>query len=107
MISFTKMKSNKKRFGLAILLFTLMLCKVSAFHVFTHQNESSNTIESCSICDIAVENQLSELSFPASNNSLPVASFVFVSPNSANHIVLFSEKLSLGKCYCRPPPFLV
>lgn len=39
-------------------LFTfLMLVKVSAFHVYTHQDTENTAVENCKWCALAVENQ--------------------------------------------------
>ncbi|PKA99831.1 hypothetical protein B0O79_3553 [Flavobacteriaceae bacterium MAR_2009_75] len=39
-------------------LFTsLMLVKVSAFHVYTHQDTAKTSVENCKWCALAVENQ--------------------------------------------------
>lgn len=40
---------------------TLMLFKVTSFHIYTHQDTSQDQIENCKICDSAIENQDEEL----------------------------------------------
>ncbi|RDY61666.1 hypothetical protein [Flagellimonas nanhaiensis] len=53
---------------IGLLLFTsLMVIKVSSFHVYAHQDGDSETIENCNICDLALENQT--LDFQTSDNS--------------------------------------
>ena len=42
-----------------------MLIKATSFHVYTHQDSPDDSIENCSICDIAVQNQNSEFTLIA------------------------------------------
>ena len=37
-----------------------MLVKVTSFHVYSHQDNKVDTIENCSICELAVQNQNAE-----------------------------------------------
>ena len=54
------MKREKfKCLSVLVLLFVVVL-KVSSFHVFTHQDNASDTIKNCAICDLAIENQDAE-----------------------------------------------
>ena len=48
---------RKTKYLIPILFFALMLFKVSSFHVYTHHDSSSDQIENCAICDVAIENQ--------------------------------------------------
>lgn len=54
------MPGFKKFFGF-LLFVSLMLVKVSALHVYTHDDTDVDSIENCTTCDIALENQNSEL----------------------------------------------
>jgi len=47
--------------SIIILLLGLLFIKVSAFHVYEHQ-DADNQIEVCGYCDLAIENQQTELS---------------------------------------------
>jgi len=42
-----------------------MLIKVTSFHVYSHDDNSIDNIENCSICDMAIQNQNSEFTFVA------------------------------------------
>ena len=49
---------DKTRKIIVFLLFTcLMLVKVSAFHVYSHQHDDKDAIEHCDQCEIAMEAQ--------------------------------------------------
>lgn len=48
---------------IAFTLFALMLFKVSSFHVYSHQDDTSDEIENCDVCELALENTDSEYSF--------------------------------------------
>lgn len=50
------MRDFKKILGF-VMLTSLMLVKVSAFHVYSHQEDHNDTVENCHLCDIAMENQ--------------------------------------------------
>jgi len=101
------MKSKIYTSGVALVLFLLMLCKVSAFHVYTHQDEAANEIENCSVCDVALENQYSELHFPATYDSLQIIAFDTSSENNFTKKVLIYNGLRFSELYCRPPPSVV
>ena len=61
---------------IGLLLFTsLMLIKVSGFHVYSHQDDDPETIENCNICDLALENQA--LDFQTPDDSYVVADIEF------------------------------
>jgi len=49
------------KISIVTLLLGLLFIKVSAFHVYAHQN-TDNQIEICGYCDLAIENQQAELS---------------------------------------------
>lgn len=46
--------------SIVTLLVGLLFIKVSAFHVYEHQN-ADNQVDACGFCDLAIENQQSEL----------------------------------------------
>ncbi|MEX0312761.1 MAG: hypothetical protein AB3N18_01185 [Allomuricauda sp.] len=54
------MPELKKVIGF-VLFASLMLVKVSALHVYTHQDSEKDSVEHCDICDIAIENQTSDV----------------------------------------------
>ncbi len=81
-----------------------MLLKVSSFHVYTHQDTLSDTIENCTVCDVALKNQTLEL--------LTIALFVI----GYTTFLILDKKVSLAKnpkipssffrfkFFGRPPP---
>ncbi|WP_430426171.1 hypothetical protein [Maribacter litoralis] len=83
-----------------------MLIKVTSFHVYTHQDNTADTIENCSICDLAVQNQNSEFTFVA------ILLFVFASALiiTEKKLIPFLTKVTSTyfrySTFGRPPPFL-
>jgi len=83
-----------------------MLCKVSAFHVYTHEDSSSDDIENCLQCDLAIENQVAELSVPL------MLSFEkpLVAYDNRQVIQPYLNTVTLSPLrfqqFGRPPPFL-
>lgn len=59
------MKKSRLVPFISFFLLALMLCKVTALHVYTHE-DSITEIENCLQCELAIENQESEFSTPAS-----------------------------------------
>jgi len=51
------MQIDKKKILFSFVLFSLILVKVSAFHVYFHSEDSNVSIENCTTCDLAIENQ--------------------------------------------------
>jgi len=98
------MRSKKNFYTITFLLFALMLFKVSAFHVYTHQNESDNTIENCSTCDIALENQDSELIFIVNYNSPSTTLGLNSIDNNFTNKAQIYDRLQQSQLCCRPPP---
>lgn len=104
---FRSVKGNLLTNGIAILLFTLMLFKVSSFHVYTHHDNVSSDIENCTTCELAIENEHTEY--------LLTAPLVFSNPflednrtktTSEYYVVSASEQIYYG-LFGRPPPFKV
>lgn len=83
-----------------------MLCKVTALHVYSHEDASSAEIENCLQCDLAIENQVSELS--------ATSAFSFEQPPAVfeTRTVFLSYDASVElstlrfKQFGRPPPAL-
>ncbi|WP_420601312.1 hypothetical protein [Flagellimonas sp.] len=65
------MPGFKKFFGF-FLFAALMLIKVSALHVYTHDDTDVDSIENCTTCDIALENQSSDVQLQANIVEVPV-----------------------------------
>lgn len=82
-----------------------MLIKVTSFHVYSHDDNSIDTIENCSICDMAIQNQNSEFTFVAVLLFilLPLISF---SGKRISPLVLEAASFYLRYAtFGRPPPF--
>ena len=83
-----------------------MLFKVSAAHVYSHQEADIDTIENCKICDVAVENQ--EAEFVVSNvisletpvqTPFPKENLIYLPQTDSSKLVHF-------RLFGRPPPFV-
>ena len=104
---FRIVKGNLFTNCIAILLFTLILFKVSSFHVYTHQDNTSDDIENCSVCELAIENE----------NTV----YLIISPQILSNTLVETTREVLANeyqvavtstpfCYGlfgRPPPFIV
>ena len=83
-----------------------MLIKVTSFHVYSHQDNKVDTIENCSICELAVQNQNAEYTL--------VATFLFIIASviiiTEKKLIPFSTKVTSTyfrySTFGRPPPFL-
>ncbi len=83
---------------------TLMLIKVSAFHIYTHDDTDADNIENCIVCDAVLENLTSDIQFAGDNidvvpaheiaDSVPQAFFDQPAETAVFYFRLFS----------RPPP---
>ncbi len=100
------MKQRTQIFGL-LLLTALMLVKVSAFHIYSHQDFDTDAIEDCSYCDLAIENQNAELLVADIVVDFAKKTFFFETkkPQFAHQIELIGLKENL-KLFLRPPPAL-
>lgn len=82
-----------------------MLIKVSSFHVYTHQDNSVDTIENCSICDMAIQNQNSDFTFVAILAVILLTAIIFTGkkllPLSLEAPSFYFRYAIFG----RPPPF--
>ncbi|MFT5738245.1 MAG: hypothetical protein ACI9SG_002597 [Maribacter sp.] len=90
---------------MAVLLFALMLFKVSSFHVYTHQDSAtSDDIENCAICELWIENQHSELIFtPLPTSTKTVLNLETKEQVRFYPVVLVSSYLRFS-FFGRPPP---
>lgn len=89
----------------AFILFTLMLLKVTSFHIYTHQ-ESSDKIENCETCYFSFQNQIIDFKV---TSVLILVLFVLILADKKitgqTEVVLLSPKLPYTK-FGRPPPRL-
>ncbi|WP_222984094.1 hypothetical protein [Flagellimonas meishanensis] len=88
-----------------VLLFvTLMMFKVTALHVYSHQDDNGDTVENCQICHVLVENQTVEVPFVAMV-TLPIVPITTVTVEVAQEQTVW-ESQQYGLSYIsRPPPF--
>nr|WP_299340919.1 hypothetical protein [Allomuricauda sp.] len=92
----------KRIFGF-LFFTTLMLVKVSAFHVHTHHDDDCNAIENCEICDIVFESQSSDFEIIShyiphtSENSIQAKPFT-------EKAQIFSGEAKVYRLFSRPPP---
>jgi len=93
--------------SLAFVLVTLMLFKVSALHVYTHQDNASEDIENCEICELAVENQQAAyLITPPQQVHTDVLNFN-TKKQTAFYFRTHASSLFRFSLYGRPPPVQV
>ncbi|SNY99819.1 hypothetical protein [Flagellimonas pacifica] len=99
------MPEFKKFFGF-FLFAALMLVKISALHVYTHDDTDVDAVENCTICDIALENQNSD--FQLDNDTLKISAqeisqeAIGISADQQLKPIRFNFLL-----FSRPPPFSV
>lgn len=94
-------------FGI-LLLVILLLFKISvSFHAYTHQDDSTDIIENCTICDVAIENQQTEFIATAPQSAVTLLINVITKERTTvNAHVPHSSELVFS-CFGRPPPSLV
>lgn len=87
-----------------LFLFTLlMLIKVSAFHIYSHQNDEANSVDNCEICDIAIESQSSDLDIPLQFTAINANNFVLVNCFAEKPTVCITGS-NFYQLFSRPPP---
>lgn len=88
----------------SILFLLLFLVKSSAFHAYTHDSDTSETLTHCTTCDIQQISQNISLEGPT-NISIPeVPQFFQLKPQAfaTSEITVFA--VFLAHIYSRPPP---
>ena len=94
-----------KRTAPIFIFLALMTIKVSAFHVYTHQDVDSQ-VENCAYCDVAIENQQAE------HVPILMVTADVQEPIEKKEPKLFSKtNVIVGNTYhsylfCRPPPVI-
>lgn len=96
------MKDFRKILGLFIFV-SLMFVKVSALHVYSHQDGDQEKIENCKICDLVVENQGVELNQVANSEAFH-PTFLSLQDNNFYYISLNTKKDFSYHLFSRPPP---
>nr|WP_299485183.1 hypothetical protein [uncultured Allomuricauda sp.] len=92
-----------KRFLGFLLFAVLMLVKVSALHVYTHNDTEGDTIENCTTCEVALENQNSDILFTSGVIEVTTPDI------TTNSLVLFEDQQFVATklnslLFSRPPP---
>ena len=98
------MKKSIFTYFSAFILLGLILIKVTSFHIYSHQDNPVDTIENCSICDMAIQNQNSEFTF------ITILAIVFFSVSISTDQKIYPLAIELPSSYFsyasfgRPPP---
>ncbi|NAS13522.1 hypothetical protein [Poritiphilus flavus] len=98
------MASGTRTF-LLLLLASLMICKVSAFHICDHEHDQADKTEHCELCDLAIEIQQADAVQAFSDGTdlqeiLPEKRLkALIRPDE----FLYIQNLSF-RLYGRPPP---
>ena len=82
---------------------TLLLIKVSAFHVYTHHHDDCDSVENCEICDVVFDNQTSDFDVPQPI-ILDSPRWVLSKDFSISISSIFIDDSKLNRLSCRPPP---
>ncbi|WP_461444985.1 hypothetical protein [Maribacter sp.] len=100
------MYKKKAPYLISLLLLILMFFKVSAVHVYTHEDTSTDQIENCKICDSAIENQDIEHLSTASV-TIDANPQLFSTPPKIAYVPLsITTSLAHLRLFSRPPPAL-
>lgn len=95
--------SQTKRIVGFLFFTTLMLAKVSAFHVHTHDRDDCDHEEECELCDWALEFQTAELEIPSPIIPKVSESTLFIKPFTEK-VPVFSSVIKVHQLFSRPPP---
>ncbi len=81
-----------------------MAVKVSAFHVYTHQDCETDTLEHCHLCEISLETQNSDFEIVANAS---VQDFVEIPVSNTLNLFVqeIAESTNVYFLFSRPPPF--
>ncbi|MFC4097221.1 hypothetical protein [Euzebyella saccharophila] len=90
-----------------VVLTCVVMVKISAFHVFTH-DEDTTSVENCSWCIQAVENQLAECTITEFENFVNASIIQNFNKPNLKQADLFPRITSKAGLFLRPPPgFLI
>lgn len=78
---------------------------MTSFHVYTHQDNTVDTIENCSICDLAVQNQNSEFTFVAILMLVLLSVIIFTGKKLSPLVFEVPSFYFQYAIFGRPPPF--
>ena len=94
----------KVRNIIAFILFgALMLIKVSALHIYTHQGSETDSMDHCHLCEMAIEAQQADLDF-AQNYMAPVLLAPLVQMVKTSYSQATSFTTVPNSLFSRPPP---
>ena len=82
-----------------------MIIKVTSFHVYSHQDNTVDTIENCSICDMAIQNQNSEFTFVATLVLILLPLLIFTGKKITPYVVEVPTYYFRYATFGRPPPY--
>ncbi|WP_420828444.1 DUF2645 family protein [Maribacter zhoushanensis] len=100
------MKKSIFTYFSVFILFCLMLIKVTSFHVYTHQDSAVDSIENCSICDLAVQNHNSDFTFVATLLLILLPIIKFTGKSISPLVLEAPSNYFRYAIFGRPPPFL-
>jgi len=89
---------------LSFFLFATLLLKVSAIHVYSHEDSQTDTIENCTFCKAVVENQQSEHVVPDSDPLTLPTQFFFKPENTSRYATAHTSFTLRSQYFGRPPP---
>ncbi|MEL6916453.1 MAG: hypothetical protein AAFO99_01860 [Bacteroidota bacterium] len=97
---------GKMRQFCTLFVFTaLMFVKVSAFHVYTHDDAEEDTVDNCALCDMAMDIQQSVTFVPTPISISTIDTFVYLSESPLiQHQVANVNDIHCHSILSRPPP---
>ncbi len=95
---------RKKNYFIPILFFTLMLFKVSSFHVYSHHDDASDVNENCEVCEVALENQDPDYIFYPSQLVVIADAYPIIIEQSSEYQIAAFSSIFYAAFYGRPPP---
>ncbi len=87
-----------------IAFLALMLVKVSALHIYSHEDFEEDTVEKCAFCDLAIENQNAEMLFDNATEVAFQQLFSFEDSPLPLKQDIFSTTEENLYLFLRPPP---
>lgn len=100
------MKDFLGRLG-ALLLFSLLLVKISAFHIYEHHDTLDGNAKHCEICLLTLEGQQLEGTIPAAITFDGTRLLVSYEPQTVYYSRHDTDALRKGELFSRPPPQLM
>lgn len=98
------MKSKLTLNSISFLLFTLLLVKVSALHVYSHQDSPTDAVEDCTLCEVLMTNQQVELIASDSYTEASPNRFFFNFRETSRYVAAHTSFTLRSQFFGRPPP---